>query len=82
MAEMNNLTSVWSPTPLGFSWFPKEIGSPPAEWSGINQKLVYTKEHTKGGHFAAWEVRPELLLGDIRDFAEVVLPQEHRLRAP
>ncbi|QRW22287.1 epoxide hydrolase [Rhizoctonia solani] len=81
MAEMNNLTSVWSPTPLGFSWFPKEIGSPPAEWSGINQKLVYTKEHTKGGHFAAWEV-PELLLGDVRDFAEVVLPQEHRLRAP
>lgn len=28
-------------------------------------EIVYSKEHTRGGHFAAWEC-PELLVGDLR----------------
>ncbi|CAE6406700.1 unnamed protein product [Rhizoctonia solani] len=80
IAEMAHLRSTWSPTPFGFSWFPKELVRFPIEWNGVNQKFVYGKEHAKGGHFAAWEV-PDLLLGDIREFAQVVLPKEQRLRA-
>ncbi|CAE6468223.1 unnamed protein product [Rhizoctonia solani] len=77
---LERIKSTWSPTPLGLSSFPKELGRFPLEWSNVNQKLVYGKEHTKGGHFAAWEV-PELLLGDIRAFTQVVLANESRLRA-
>ncbi|CAE6387299.1 unnamed protein product [Rhizoctonia solani] len=80
IAELKHLNSTWSPTPLGFSSFPKELARFPLEWNGVNQNLVYGKEHTKGGHFAAWEV-PDLLLEDIRGFAQVVLPKEQRLRA-
>ncbi|KAG8688961.1 hypothetical protein FRC11_004418 [Ceratobasidium sp. 423] len=69
----------WSLTPLAFSSFPKEMVCLPLEWSGINQNLIYAKKHNKGGHFAAWEV-PELLVDDIRNFAQLVLAKESRLR--
>ncbi|KAF8598876.1 alpha/beta-hydrolase [Ceratobasidium sp. AG-I] len=69
----------WSPTPLGFSSFPKEIILPPLEWAGMVQNLVYTKKHDKGGHFAAWEV-PELLTEDIREFASIVIAKDERLQ--
>ncbi|KAJ1302727.1 hypothetical protein OPQ81_003041 [Rhizoctonia solani] len=68
----------WSPTPLAFSSFPKELVRLPLEWNGVNQNLVYAKKHDKGGHFAAWEV-PELLVDDIRNFAQLVLVKEPRL---
>ncbi|CAE7196296.1 unnamed protein product, partial [Rhizoctonia solani] len=54
-AQFDYLRASWSPTPLGFSWFPKELAPTPPEWAGINQPLVYSKKHNKGGHFAAWE---------------------------
>ncbi|KAF8610268.1 alpha/beta-hydrolase [Ceratobasidium sp. AG-I] len=69
----------WSPTPFGFSRFPKEIIPCPLEWAGLRQNLVYSKEHQKGGHFAAWEV-PELLADDIRKFAQIVQLRDSRLR--
>ncbi|KAG8721347.1 hypothetical protein FRC08_013892 [Ceratobasidium sp. 394] len=69
----------WSPTPFGFSRFPKEIIPCPLEWAGLRQNLVYSKEHPKGGHFAAWEV-PELLTDDIRNFARIVQSKDARLR--
>ncbi|CAE6529654.1 unnamed protein product [Rhizoctonia solani] len=77
-AELDLLRSAWSPTPLGFSSFPKEIVNLPVEWMGIGQRLVYLNRHNKGGHFAAWEV-PELLVGDIQSFVTVVLEEEPRL---
>ncbi|KAH7338912.1 hypothetical protein B0J17DRAFT_628282 [Rhizoctonia solani] len=46
----------WSPTPLAFPSFPKELIRLPVEWNGINQNMIYAKKHDKGGHFAAWEV--------------------------
>ncbi|KAG8708354.1 hypothetical protein FRC11_006544, partial [Ceratobasidium sp. 423] len=51
-AEFAQFVSSWSPTPHGFSWFPKD-GALPVE---IGHNLVFSKKHTKGGHFAAWEV--------------------------
>ncbi|KDN49110.1 hypothetical protein RSAG8_02463, partial [Rhizoctonia solani AG-8 WAC10335] len=77
-AELAHLRSSWSSTPLGFSRFPKEIVASPAEWAGINQRLVYSKKHSRGGHFAAWEV-PELLVNDIQSFVTIVLENEPRL---
>lgn len=68
----------WSPTPFGFSSFPKELYRAPVEWSSTLQSLVYTKKHIKGGHFAAWEV-PELLADDIRKFASIVISKDTRL---
>ncbi|QRW15236.1 epoxide hydrolase [Ceratobasidium sp. AG-Ba] len=69
----------WSPTPFGFSSFPKEIIPVPPEWAALRQNLVYSKQHTRGGHFAAWEV-PELLADDIRNFAQIVRSRDERLR--
>ncbi|KAF8598873.1 alpha/beta-hydrolase [Ceratobasidium sp. AG-I] len=75
----NPVHSQWSPTPLGFSRFPKEMLAPPLEWAGMLQNLVYTKQHDKGGHFAAWEV-PELLTEDIRELASIVVAKDKRLQ--
>lgn len=68
----------WSPTPFAFSYFPKELLPLPLDWAGLRQNLVYVNKHSKGGHFAAWEV-PDLLLGDIRNFADIVLSKDARL---
>ncbi|KAF8315483.1 putative epoxide hydrolase [Cantharellus anzutake] len=46
--------------PLGYSIFPKEILSFPAGWLAYNTKLVFVREHQKGGHFAALECPNEL----------------------
>ncbi|KAG8742541.1 hypothetical protein FRC10_001308 [Ceratobasidium sp. 414] len=70
----------WSPTPFAFSAFPKEVTPIPLDWAGLRQNLVYVKKHNKGGHFAAWEV-PELLMNDIRQFTQLVLSKDARLRA-
>ncbi|QRW00674.1 epoxide hydrolase [Ceratobasidium sp. AG-Ba] len=67
----DDFISMWSPTPLGWSMFPKEVYRFPEEWATIIQNHVYTGKHERGGHFAAWEV-PELLLEDIRKFAIIV----------
>ncbi|KAK4699416.1 hypothetical protein P7C70_g6842, partial [Phenoliferia sp. Uapishka_3] len=53
--------------PTGFSFFPEEIVQTPASWIGTTCNLVWTKEHSKGGHFAAME-QPELLAADVREF--------------
>lgn len=53
--------------PMGFSWFPKEIGAVPRAWIETTGNLVFFREHSRGGHFAALE-QPELLLSDLEDF--------------
>ncbi|KAH6712012.1 Alpha/Beta hydrolase protein [Leptodontidium sp. MPI-SDFR-AT-0119] len=57
--------------PFGFSWFPKEIAPVPRAWVETTGDLVWWREHSKGGHFAALE-RPEALLGDLLEFVEMV----------
>ena len=53
--------------PFGFSWFPKEIAPVPRVWIETTGNLVWWREHSKGGHFAAIE-QPEVLLGDLVEF--------------
>ncbi|KAH7338940.1 Alpha/Beta hydrolase protein [Rhizoctonia solani] len=74
-AEFNKLIYLWSPTPHGFSWFPKDGAFPE---DGIRANLVYSQKHTKGGHFAAWEV-PDEFASDIQNFVAIVLEKEVRL---
>ncbi|CAF3994402.1 unnamed protein product [Adineta steineri] len=63
--------------PFGFSWFPKEITPVPQSWAATTGNLVFFRQHTKGGHFAALE-RPDVLAKDIKDFIEQVWPQAQK----
>ncbi|KZP08679.1 alpha/beta-hydrolase, partial [Athelia psychrophila] len=51
--------------PMGVTYFPKELVSLPRAWMRRQGNLVFSNEHDKGGHFAAFE-QPELLAGDLR----------------
>ncbi|PVH81183.1 alpha/beta-hydrolase [Cadophora sp. DSE1049] len=57
--------------PFGFSWFPKEIAPVPRAWVETTGDLIWWREHSEGGHFAALE-RPDILLGDLLEFVEMV----------
>jgi len=46
---------------LGISRFPEELCSRPKLWHETMGKVVYMREHERGGHFAAYEV-PEVLV--------------------
>jgi pimeloyl-ACP methyl ester carboxylesterase len=52
--------------PVAVSAFPDEIDLCPRSWAErAYPKLIYYKQHDKGGHFAAWE-QPQLLSEDVR----------------
>jgi pimeloyl-ACP methyl ester carboxylesterase len=52
--------------PVAVSVFPDELYPAPRSWTErAYPKLIYYKEHDKGGHFAAWE-QPQLLSEDVR----------------
>jgi len=52
--------------PVAVSVFPDELYPAPRSWAErAYPKLLYYKNHDKGGHFAAWE-QPELLVEDVR----------------
>ncbi|KAH7032121.1 Alpha/Beta hydrolase protein [Macrophomina phaseolina] len=53
--------------PFGFSWFPKELIPVPRSWVASTGNLVWHKQHSSGGHFAAME-RPDAILEDVEDF--------------
>lgn len=57
--------------PMGFSWFPKEIGAVPQSWIATTGNLVFFRVHERGGHFAALECA-EGLLRDFEDFVASV----------
>jgi hypothetical protein len=57
--------------PVGYSWFPKEIAPIPRAWVATTCNLVWYKQHTEGGHFAAMEM-PKELLEDIESFVKQV----------
>ncbi|KAI9376274.1 Alpha/Beta hydrolase protein [Aspergillus egyptiacus] len=58
--------------PFGFSYFPMELMPVPKTWVAKTGNLVYFKQHTEGGHFAALE-RPKDLKDDLADFISQVL---------
>lgn len=51
---------------LGISQFPKDIVGIPEVLAKTLGPLSFTRFHSSGGHFAAWE-RPEVLVKDVRD---------------
>ena len=52
--------------PVAVSVFPDELYPAPRSWAErAYPKLIYYKQHHKGGHFAAWE-QPQLLSEDVR----------------
>jgi len=59
-------------TPTGVSFFPAEVFHSPKAVIQVAHNLVWTKNHEKGGHFAAWE-QPDLLAEDLREFFHEVL---------
>ncbi|KAL0958909.1 hypothetical protein HGRIS_014227 [Hohenbuehelia grisea] len=59
-------TAVPTPkVPIGFSFFPEEFGGVPRSWLRREGNVVFEAEHTRGGHFAAYE-RPGDLASDLR----------------
>ncbi|KDQ16877.1 hypothetical protein BOTBODRAFT_43065 [Botryobasidium botryosum FD-172 SS1] len=62
-----------SDKPLGYSWFPREMVPIPKSWAAASGNLVFFKQHSKGGHFAALE-NPDVLLGDVEEFVAQVWP--------
>lgn len=62
--SMDGPLQSWIDKPLGFHFFPKEIGHLPRAWLSTLGKVVYIGESEKGGHFAAWE-RPEVITDDL-----------------
>jgi microsomal epoxide hydrolase len=59
--------------PFGYSWFPYELFPTPKALAAKTGNLVWHRQHTKGGHFAALE-RPEDFARDIEDFAATAWP--------
>jgi len=62
--NIENLDFGSTTTPLGLSYFPKELGLLPRKWHK-SPNLVFESEHDSGGHFAAHE-QPEALVSDLR----------------
>jgi microsomal epoxide hydrolase len=57
--------------PFGFSWFPKELAPIPKAWAETTGDLIFWRQHSSGGHFAALE-KPDELWQDIEAFVEQV----------
>ncbi|KAF2189179.1 epoxide hydrolase-like protein [Zopfia rhizophila CBS 207.26] len=55
--------------PLGFSWFPMELGPMIKSLAEKQGNMVFYRKHEKGGHFAALE-QPKELLEDVEDFVK------------
>jgi len=55
----------YSEVPLGVSRFPRDTLLFPKLWNHTLGPIVFEKEHTKGGHFAAWE-NPQAIIDDLR----------------
>lgn len=59
--------------PTGYSWHPKELAPIPKAWVEQTCNLVWHRDHTEGGHFAAME-RPAAFVKDMEDFIGEVWP--------
>jgi len=59
--------------PVGYSWFPQELGPVPKAWVAATGNLVWSRQHDSGGHFAALE-KPDLLMADLEDYITQIWP--------
>jgi pimeloyl-ACP methyl ester carboxylesterase len=57
----------WTKVLLGVSQFPKDLVNVPRILLRTLGVIGFVRNHTSGGHFAAYE-KPELLVGDLREF--------------
>jgi microsomal epoxide hydrolase len=57
--------------PFGYSYFPMENSPIPVAWVKTTGNLVWSREHDRGGHFAALE-NPELFTKDIESFVKQI----------
>ncbi|KAK5080421.1 hypothetical protein LTR70_008853 [Exophiala xenobiotica] len=62
---------IEKPKALGYSYFPLELAPVPKAWVEQTGDLVWYREHTEGGHFAAME-KPKLFAQDMEDFVKEV----------
>ncbi|KAJ4992482.1 epoxide hydrolase 1 [Stagonosporopsis vannaccii] len=53
--------------PVGGSLFPKELWLYPRDWVSEACNVQFWKQHSRGGHFIAWE-RPDALAADVAEF--------------
>lgn len=53
------------PIKLGIAHLPREIVVVPSSWAAVLGQIVRESHHTRGGHFAAWEV-PEVIVEDLQ----------------
>ncbi|KAJ6179688.1 hypothetical protein N7519_010149 [Penicillium mononematosum] len=61
----NELISYVPRVKLGIAHLPREISIIPCSWAAGLGPVVQQKEHSRGGHFAAWEV-PDSIVQDLR----------------
>ncbi|KAF2261363.1 alpha/beta-hydrolase [Lojkania enalia] len=70
-APFHGLQQAYLEKPLGYSFFPYELLPVPRAWAARTGRLVWAREHSSGGHFAALE-RPDAFIGDVEDFMGVL----------
>ncbi|KAK5189328.1 hypothetical protein LTR99_008699 [Exophiala xenobiotica] len=57
----------WLPgVKIGYSHFPRDIHVLPSTWTRTLGNVVFEKDHSSGGHFAAWEC-PMDIVADVRE---------------
>lgn len=60
-------TAAWIPgVKIGYSHFPNDLQVLPSTWVRKQGNVVFEKDHSSGGHFAAWE-RPDEIVADLRE---------------
>ncbi len=58
---------MWLPgVKIGYSHFPRDIHVLPSTWTRTLGNVVFEKDHSSGGHFAAWEC-PMDIVADVRE---------------
>ncbi|KAI8629147.1 microsomal epoxide hydrolase [Xylariaceae sp. FL1651] len=58
--------AAWQDVKIGLAHFPRDVLSLPGYWGHVLGNIVYEKDHTRGGHFAAWEC-PDEIVSDLRE---------------
>jgi microsomal epoxide hydrolase len=72
-AKDEDLRFVTVQKPFGYSWFPHELMPTPKAVVAKSSNLVWHRQHTSGGHFAALE-KPKEFFEDIEDFVSTAWP--------
>lgn len=57
--------------PTGYSQFAYDLNIIPIDIAKGRLNVVWSKQHERGGHFAAWEVAEDLW-ADVKEFLELM----------